>query len=89
MDFFTKRQERAEVIRAYKRVFETADGMKVLSDLMKNAHMYRSTMDANPHELAYREGERSLVLKILRTIKADPTELETYLNKLEGQSHQE
>lgn len=88
MEFFVKRQERAEIIRAYKRVFESEDGKRVLADLMKNAHMYRSTMDPNPHELAYKEGERSMVLKILRTIKADPSELETYLNKLEGQSQE-
>lgn len=81
-----KRQERAEIIRAYKRVFESEDGKKVISDLMKNAHMFRSTMDANSNEMAYREGERSMVLKILRTIKADPSELEKYLNEIEGQS---
>lgn len=81
-----KRQARSEIIRAYKRVFESEDGKQVLSDLMKNAHIFRSTMDPNPQELAFREGERAMVLKILRTIKADPSELEKYLNEIEGQS---
>jgi len=75
IDLF-KRNERAERIRAYKRVFESEDGKRVLQDLMKSCHVFSSTMDANPHELAYREGERSTVLRIMRTLNIDPAELE-------------
>lgn len=85
MDLF-KRNERAEMIRAYKRVFESEDGKKVLADLAKAGHVYRSTMDPNPNEVAYKEGERSMVLRIMRTVKTDPSELEKYLNELDGQS---
>ena len=76
-----KRHEKAELIRAYVRLFNTEDGKKVLHDLMKACHFFRSTMDSNSHELAYREGERSVVLRILRTIKTDPAELEKFLNE--------
>lgn len=74
------------MIRAYKRVFESEDGKKVLADLAKAGHVYRSTMDPNPNEVAYKEGERSMVLRIMRTVKTDPSELEKYLNELDGQS---
>lgn len=80
-----KRHERAETLRAYKRVFESDDGKKILGDMMKAHHIYRSTMDANPYEMAYREGERSVVLRILRAIKTDPAEIEKFLNEQDNQ----
>lgn len=82
MDIF-KRQERAERIRAYKRVFESDDGKLVLSDLIKVCHVFNTVMDANPVEMAYKEGERSVVLRILRTLKTNPAEMEKILNDLE------
>jgi len=83
---FWKRHEKADLIRAYKHVFATEDGKKVLHDLMKTFHIFHSTMDASAHEMAYNEGERSVVLRILRTINTDPSELEKVLNQQEGQS---
>lgn len=83
---FWKRHDKAELIRAYKNVFSGEQGKKVLYDLMKTFHVLNSTMDANPHELAYNEGARSVVLRILRTIQTDPAELERILNEQEGQS---
>ena len=77
IDLF-KRNERAERIRAYKRVFDSEDGKKVLQDLMKSCHVFTSTMDANPNETAYKEGERSVVLRIMRTLKIDPSEIEKF-----------
>lgn len=86
---FWKRQKKADLIRAYRNVFSGEEGKLVLHDLMKTFHVLHSTMDANPHELAYREGERSVVLRILRTINTDPSELEKMLNEQEGQSRRE
>lgn len=83
---FWKRHEKAELVRSYKAVFSTDQGKKVLYDLMKTFHVLHSTMDANPQELAYNEGARSVVLRILRTIQTDPAELERMLNEQEGQS---
>lgn len=76
LDNLFKKNERAERIRAYKRVFESEDGKVVLQDLMKSCHIFTSTMDANPTEHAYKEGERSVVLRIMRTLNIDPSKLE-------------
>ena len=78
---FWKRHKRADLVRAYKNVFSTEEGKLVLHDLMKTFHILQSTMDANPNEVAYKEGERSVVLRILRTINTDPNELEKILNE--------
>ena len=86
---FWKRQKKADLVRAYRNVFSSTEGKLVLHDMMKTFHVLHSTMDSNPHELAYKEGERSVVLRILRTINTDPSELEKMLNEQEGQSRRE
>jgi len=67
---------KAKTVLAYKDTFNTESGKKVLHDLCKSCHIYKSTMDSNPHEMAYKEGERSVVLRILKTLEIDPYELD-------------
>lgn len=83
LDNLFKKNERAERIRAYKRIFESEDGKIVLQDLMRSCHVFSSTMDPNPTEHAYKEGERSVVLRIMRTLNIDPSKLE---EAMKGQS---
>ena len=64
-----------DAITHLQAVFNTDDGQKVLYELMKSAHILNSTYDPNPYEMAYREGERSVVLRILKTLNVDPAEL--------------
>lgn len=81
-----KQSKKARLIQAYREVFSTDAGKEVLHDLAKTFHVYHSTMDSNSHELAYREGERSVVIRILRTIEQDPFELDRLIKK--GQSEE-
>ena len=80
MDLFSQ-SKKARLIQAYRQVFSSPEGKEVLNDLCKACHVYHSHMDPNPHELAYKEGERSVVLRILRTIEVDPFELDRMLKK--------
>jgi hypothetical protein len=80
MDFW-KRHKKADLIRAYKNTFSSDEGKLVLHDLMKTFHVLHSTMDSNANEVMYKEGERSVVLRILRTINTDANELEKILNE--------
>lgn len=61
----------------YKRVFEGDVGQKVLLDMMKAAHMLTSTytQGCSPHEMAFREGERNTILRILTILKLDIVKL--------------
>lgn len=59
----------------YQQVFSTEEGTKVLYDLIKACHVLGTTFDANPIEMAYKEGERSVVLRILRTLKTNPEKI--------------
>ena len=75
--------KRVKLVKAYRELFASEAGMEVLNDLCKSCHIHHSTMDANPHEMAYKEGERSVVLRILRTIEINPFELDRAIKSQE------
>jgi hypothetical protein len=78
MELF-KESKKVRLVKAYRELFNSDVGKEVLHDLCKSCNVYTSTMDANPHEMAYREGARSVILRIMRTIEIDPFELERML----------
>lgn len=78
---FWKKREPDQVVRAYREVFNSEAGKIVLEDMMKSFYTLSSTFDPNPHEMAYREGERSVVIRILKTINTDPFQLRQRLEE--------
>jgi hypothetical protein len=77
-----------ETVLAYKRFFDTEDGKKVMADLMKSCHITSSTMSSDPYETAFNEGARSVVLRILKTVNADMSQVEEMIKKMEEQEEQ-
>lgn len=72
------------MIFAYQEVFGTEKGKLVLRDLMNTFHVFDSSMSDTPEETAFKEGERSVVLRIFKTINIDPEQLDKLVK--EGQS---
>lgn len=72
-----KKRARKPVDRAlsYQAIFNTPEGQKVLWDMMSNHHMIGSTFSKDTHEMALKEGERNVVLRILQILKIDVTSL--------------
>lgn len=78
----TKKQKaHLMMISKYSAVFGTDDGKAVLHDMMKSCGMLDSIFSNDPQEHAYNEGQRNMVLRILRTINTDPAELEGHFIK--------
>jgi hypothetical protein len=75
MDLFNRQKKKNVTIYAYQRLFASEDGKIVLKDLSRACHLDVPTMSSDPYETAYREGERSVLLRILKTINADPEQL--------------
>jgi hypothetical protein len=82
--FFWKKRDRERVIRAYREVFNSEAGQIVLEDLIKSCHVLHSTFDPNTNETYYKEGERSVVIRILKTVNIDPFKFQEMIKK--GQS---
>ncbi len=53
-----------ELHRAYKRLFESADGKTVMNDLEKRGCFLRSTFSVDPGRTQFNEGRRSLILHV-------------------------
>ena len=54
-----------DIQAAYRQVFKSEDGETVLGDLQKRFHVNSPTFVAgDPHESAFLEGQRSVVLTI-------------------------
>lgn len=69
----------------YKEIFGSVAGKKVLYDMMKAGNMLQSSFDKDPHEMAFNEGQRNMVLRILTLLKTDPMELRKFIQEREEQ----
>ena len=60
-----------EIRLAYKTLFNTDDGVIVLDDMRTRFHVERPTFSSDAMEMAYLEGQRSVVL-IIQNLMKDP-----------------
>lgn len=73
-----KKRERkiSDTVIAYRTVFDSEAGKRVLYDLAKVCHMLTPVhFPGDPYETAYRDGERSVILRIMRQLAMDPDHL--------------
>tara|TARA_R110002110_G_scaffold150784_1_gene342927 strand:- start:1035 stop:1262 length:228 start_codon:yes stop_codon:yes gene_type:complete len=54
---------------AYRLVFSTPDGQRVLADLQSRCNIGRSTWSDKPNETYFLEGQRTAVLWIMDMLK--------------------
>lgn len=55
--------------KAYAETFTTGWGDQVLTDLQDTFHVYSPMFSIDPYALAFREGQRSVVLEIMGAIE--------------------
>ncbi len=72
-----------ELVKLYKRVFDTEDGKTVLSDILSKTHFLSSSFMRDDKETFFNEGMRNVSLMILGYINTDPNLIE------EGQSKED
>lgn len=71
------------IVEAYRRLFRSEDGEKVLSDLMDVCGMSRSSYDTDATRMAFYEGQRSVILRITKTINMTEGELNKWFKMKE------
>lgn len=64
-------KEKVEILSAYKNIFTSLDGEKVLKDLMENHWILKSSYSGNTNDMILREGEKNVVLRILHILDID------------------
>lgn len=61
-----------ERTQAYKRVFGTPEGRRVLRDMLFEAGVFSPSRSLEPQVLAAREGASSVVLRVLTLLNYNP-----------------
>jgi len=59
----------------YRATFGSEHGARVLADLVSKGHVLESTLVPEPHIFAFREGERNMILEILRMLSLKPDQV--------------
>ena len=68
MNWFDKE---AHTRKIFKECFSTEEGQEVLTKLVKDHFVFKTTPTADPYLAAWQEGQRSVVLKILELVDTD------------------
>lgn len=68
-------RRRLVTVHAYRRVFRTEDGKRVLADIGKLAGLDEDGFDPDASQMAYKAGQRSVALKIARLLQMTREEL--------------
>lgn len=71
----------ASLIIAYKSVFGSDLGQQVLADMCESAFVLHGTFSDNPYEMAHKEGQREVVLRILTTLELEPSRVRELIQK--------
>ena len=64
--------QRERLIDAAKEIFNGEAGEILLEQMKKNYGFYSPNFSSDPHETSYREGQRSVVLYIMKLISEEP-----------------
>lgn len=78
------KREQVKKVTIYHDTFKhTANGRAVLKDMMGAHFMLQSSFDPNPYEMARREGERNVILRILSILETSASELRKLMEERE------
>lgn len=83
MDQNKAAKRQVSIITAYKRVFSGPEGDRVLADLMQSCHMLGSSYNGNLNDVVFHEGERNVVLRILKNMNVDVQKLQERIRQNE------
>lgn len=80
MDWFDRE---SRLRRVYKECFATEQGTEVLTKLIRDHFVFKTTPTPDPYLSAWQEGQRSVILKILEMVDTDLRVLRTRYDQQE------
>ena len=69
----------------YKRVFGTEQGKRIMQELIQAHYIMQPVMNKDPLVMAFKEGQRNVVLRILNILETS----EEQMHKLLRETHSE
>lgn len=84
-----KPKRQVSLVVAYQTTFNNVHGQKVIHDLMVKHHVTESTASQDPYEMALLEGERRVVLRILKILKTNAADLNRRIDEALAETQEE
>jgi hypothetical protein len=79
------KKDQKQLLMDYHQVFNYEAGKRILYDLMLVGHiLHPSYVKGDSHEMAFREGERNMVLRILNILKTTPEQFDQRIKEREN-----
>ncbi|MGB1538390.1 MAG: hypothetical protein ACPHAN_11820 [Pseudomonadales bacterium] len=69
-------QDREGLRLAYRELFKTDNGVRILEDLKARCHYHVPSFDSDPYRTAYNEGQRTIILFIEQMMRDLPQQTE-------------
>ena len=79
---FLKNSKQVQYIKDLKGTFESERGQRVLENWLQNYILSTRIDFDNTSKSAFMEGERNFVLKLLRDLEVNPTELQKKIDNI-------
>lgn len=70
-----------ETIELYQAVFFSEVGKRVLRHMMKKYGVLRTTVHESSHLMYFQEGQRAVVLEIIKNLKMDTKQLQQMIDE--------
>lgn len=77
------KQKGVQLVQAYHNVFNTREGTIVLNDLMATCHFLSPTYRDDINDMVFCEGQRNVVLKILKYLNTSPEQIKERIAEYE------
>ena len=68
----------------YNKTFSSPTGKLVMEDMFRAHGMLNSTFNGNGLESAYQEGQRSVIIRILKITSTKPEKLQQMITRMEN-----
>ena len=65
----------------YDFVFGTGEGKKVLTDIIRSSNVLAVAVDMDTNSIVFREGERSVALRMLKILNVGPEEFQNIVEE--------
>jgi len=77
------------MIESYRRLFRTDDGVKVLKDLIEVCGYSRSSFDMDPIKMGFYEGQRSVILRLVKTVNMTDNDVLKMIRDIEKNTEEQ
>jgi len=75
MTLHEQEKKRVRRVKDYQFIFKGKEGNRVLADMLERYHVLGPVMDESSLQIAYKEGQRNVVLEILALLHIDEYKL--------------